>query len=84
MFFSNVIAQAGHPVTRAHTPARVHLETTDSGPVIPKIELHLEAEVPGVSDDEFQRIAEQPKAGCPVSKVLAAAEITLDARRVGA
>jgi osmotically inducible protein OsmC len=84
MFFSNVIAQAGHPVTRAHTTARVHIESTDDGPVIPRIELAMEAEVPGVSEEEFQRIANEAKAKCPVSKVLRAAEITLDARLVPA
>ncbi|HLT47793.1 MAG TPA: OsmC family protein [Rubricoccaceae bacterium] len=82
MFFSNVIAQAGYPVTRAHTTARVHIETTDDGPVIPRIELRMEAEVPGVSEEEFQRIAEEAKAKCPVSKALRAAEITLDAQLV--
>ena len=82
MFFANVIAQAGHPVTRAHTTARVHLETTEGGPVIPRIELLMEAEVPGVSEEDFQRIANEAKEKCPVSKVLRAAEITLDARLV--
>ena len=80
MFFSNVIAQAGYPVTRAHTTARVHIESSDDGPVIPRIELAMEAEVPGVSEEDFQRIAQEAKARCPVSKLLRTAEITLDAR----
>ncbi|MDX1438956.1 MAG: OsmC family protein [Rubricoccaceae bacterium] len=80
MFVSNVLAQEGFPVTKAHTKASVHLEKTDDGPVIPKIELVLEAEVPDISDDDFQRIAAVAKEKCPVSKVLKAAEISLDAR----
>jgi osmotically inducible protein OsmC len=84
MFVSNLLAQAGHPVTRAHTTARVHIDRGDDGPEIPRIELALEAEVPGIAEDEFRRIADEAKAKCPVSKVLRAAEITLDARLVSA
>ncbi|HYE94909.1 MAG TPA: OsmC family protein [Rubricoccaceae bacterium] len=80
MFFSNLAAKAGHPVTRAHTTAKVHIESTEGGPEIPRIELTMEADVPGVSEDEFQRLAAEAKEKCPVSKVLRAAEITLDAR----
>ena len=36
--------------------------------------------VPGIDAAKFQEIAETAKKNCPVSKVLAAAEITLDAK----
>jgi osmotically inducible protein OsmC len=39
--------------------------------------LTLEASVPDITREAFQKIAEGAKAGCPVSKVLDA-EITLD------
>ena len=48
--------------------------------VDPRIELTLEADVPGIGEDDFQRIAKQAKEQCPVSRVLSAAEITLGAR----
>jgi osmotically inducible protein OsmC len=35
--------------------------------------------VPGCKEEEFQRLAGEAKAGCPVSRVLNA-EITLDAK----
>jgi len=35
--------------------------------------------VPGIDEAEFQRIAHETKATCPVSKLLATAEITLEA-----
>ncbi len=36
--------------------------------------------VPGVDDEAFQKAAQAAKAGCPISKALAAVgEITLDA-----
>jgi osmotically inducible protein OsmC len=38
--------------------------------------------VPGLDAARFQEIAETAKKNCPVSKVLAAAEISLDAKLV--
>ena len=35
--------------------------------------------MPGIDDGEFQRIAKEASETCPLSKVLAAAEISLDA-----
>ena len=79
MAVSNALAQAGHPPTRAETTAKVHLEKASGGFEIPKIDLVLTADVPGISEDQFQEIAKQAKENCPLSKVLKAAEITLDA-----
>ena len=79
MAVSHALAEAGHPVERAETEAQVHLEKVEGGFEIPSIHLVLTADVPGVEEDEFQRIAADAKANCPLSKVLAAAEITLDA-----
>jgi osmotically inducible protein OsmC len=36
--------------------------------------------VPGIDQDAFAELAEEAKRTCPVSRVLAAAEITLDAK----
>ena len=80
MQLSHNLAEAGHPPTRAETTAQVHLKQVPGGFEIPRIHLVLEAEVPGISDDEFQRIAGDAKQNCPLSKVLRAAEITLEAR----
>ena len=82
MAVSNELASAGHPPERAHTTAKVHVEQVDGGFEIPTIELTLEASVPGMEDDEFQRIATHAKETCPLSKVLRAADITLEARLV--
>ena len=76
---SHALAQAGHPPERAETEAQVHLKKIEGGFEIPSIHLVLNADVPGISDDEFQRIANDAKENCPLSKVLRAAEITLDA-----
>lgn len=79
MSVSHALAEAGHPPTRAETTAKVHLEQLPGGFEIPKIDLVLTADVPGISEDEFQEIANDAKENCPLSKVLKAAEITLDA-----
>lgn len=72
--------KAGHPPVRIETTARVHLGKQGEGYAIPKIELETAVDVPGLDDETFQRVADSAKKNCPVSKVLAAAEITLEAR----
>jgi osmotically inducible protein OsmC len=79
MALSNELAQAGHVPNRVHTTAKVHFGMTDNGPAITKIELDCRADVPGITDDEFQKLAVGAKKNCPVSKALAATDITLNA-----
>ena len=43
------------------------------------IALTVRAEVEGIDDAGFQEAAQAAKAGCPISKALAAVDITLDA-----
>jgi len=80
MFLSALITGGGFKPNRIHTTATVHM---GAGPAIERIELACEAEVPGLDEAQFQDLAAQAKAGCPVSKALAAVpEIVLDARLV--
>ena len=79
MAFSNELAKAGHTPTSVTTTAKVHLETTDAGPTVTTIDLICAAVVPGIDDATFQQIANGAKEGCPISRLLAAATITLDA-----
>ena len=60
----------------------VHLDKTDAGFGITKIELKTEAEVPGIDEPTFKEQADTAKANCPVSKALAAVDIILDAKLV--
>lgn len=80
MALSLALAQAGHVPTRVHTTSKVHLEKRDDGYMIPLIELVTEGEVPGIDNAEFQKLANATKTGCPVSKALAAVEMTLTAK----
>ena len=79
MALSGALSKAGSPPTKIETTADVALEKTADGFRIPSIHLTTAASVPGLNDAKFQEIAEQAKKNCPVSKVLAGAEITLQA-----
>ena len=79
MFLSALLSKEGFTPTHIATTATVHLT---EGPTISLIELECEATVPGVSAEVFQEKAAAAKAGCPVSKVLAGAEIRLNAKLV--
>jgi len=76
MALSSALTKAGHAPTSIETSAAVHL---DLPPAITKIELTTTAEVPGIDESEFMKLAEDAKANCPVSKALSAVEITLSA-----
>ncbi len=80
MALSGALGRAGHEPKSVATTASVHLNKTDAGFRIQKIDLVTEADVPGIDDATFQEIAKGAKENCPVSAVLAAAEITLDAK----
>jgi osmotically inducible protein OsmC len=82
MALSVVLSSAGHVPTRVHTKARVRLERVESGFAITRIDLTTEAEVPGISEEDFAAQAAGAKASCPVSKALAGTEITLEATLV--
>lgn len=79
MALSATLGRAGFTPTKIETKAKVKLEKQGEGFVIPNIDLETEAEVPDISDEEFQTLAKSAKENCPVSKVLAGAEISLNA-----
>lgn len=78
MALSNELAKAGYDTKSVETNATITLEPVDGKPTISTIKLVAVATVPGLSDDEFQKIASATKEACPVSRVLNAS-IELDA-----
>ena len=82
MALSATLGKAGFNPTRVATTAKVHLEKVGEGFSITRIELVTEAQIPGIDNATFQTNAEAAKKGCPVSKALAAMEITLQAKLV--
>jgi lipoyl-dependent peroxiredoxin len=79
MALSLGLAEAGHPPERLETSATV---TFQPGEGIKSSELTVRGTVPGVSADEFQKLADDAKAGCPVSQALSI-PITLNAELAG-
>jgi lipoyl-dependent peroxiredoxin len=76
MFLSALLTNNGTPPVRVETTAAVHL---GEGPTITNIDLVCQATVPNISEEKFQELAQSAKEKCPVSKVLAAADISLQA-----
>ena len=80
MALSNILAEAGTPPESVHTDATVTLRFVDGAPTITKIDLVTTGRVPGIDAAAFAEHAAAAKAGCPVSRALAAVpEITLEA-----
>jgi osmotically inducible protein OsmC len=77
MALSSTLGKAGFTPAAIDTTATVHLNPPAG---ITKIELSTVADVPGIGEADFLKYAEETKAACPVSKALAAVEITLTAR----
>jgi osmotically inducible protein OsmC len=77
MALSGVLTKDGHPPTSIHTTAAVHIDGVPGGFAITKIELETVGEVPGIDAAAFEAAAAGAKAGCPLSKALAAVEIHL-------
>ena len=84
MALSAELGKAGHDPQSVRTTAKVHLTRSDEGFTITRIDLETDAKVPGISDDQFQQIAEGARKGCPVSRALSGGpEIRLQARLSG-
>ncbi len=80
MAFAGNLGRAGHEPERVETNARVHVERDGDGFSITRVELATTATVPGIGEEEFQRIARESKEGCPVSRALAGVDIQLEAK----
>ncbi|WP_295013959.1 OsmC family peroxiredoxin [uncultured Microbacterium sp.] len=76
MALSHALAENGTPAERVNTTASV---TFKPGVGITGSHLNVNATVPGLDAETFQRLAQEAKAGCPVSQALAGIEITLEA-----
>ena len=80
MALSAVLGKAGFTPTRIETRADATMEPgMDPGPTITGVLLTLQAEVPGISAEQFAELAEAAKAGCVISRALSV-PVTLDAK----
>ena len=76
MALSHALGENGTPPTAINATASV---TFTPGTGITGSHLNVNATVPELDAEQFQRIANEAKAGCPVSQALAGIEITLEA-----
>jgi len=80
MFLSSLLEKEGHTPKHIRTEATVLLDVTPNGPLLSKIELVTEGEVPDLTEAEFQKFAQEAKEKCPISAALKAVpEIKLTA-----
>ena len=82
MAFSGTLGRNGHEPRSISTTASVHLNKTDAGFRVQRIDLVTEADVPGIDEATFQDLAKTSKENCPISVLLSSVEITLDAKLV--
>lgn len=76
------LSSVDKPPQQLDTTATVTMEKTDDGPSITKIHLKTRARVQGIEKAQFDELAKKAKEGCPISRLLKAADISLDAQLV--
>jgi osmotically inducible protein OsmC len=79
MFLSALISEEKLTPESVETTASVHLGKDDKGPLITTIELDCKVKCDGLSQEKFEELAAAAKAGCPISRLVAAADIKLKA-----
>jgi len=80
MSLSGGLTRAGTVPESLAVSAEVEIDRVDGHLLITSVRLTVEGRVPGISAEQFEEAAQAAKAGCPVSKALAAVpEITLTA-----
>ena len=70
MAFSGRLAKNGTPPTTLDVAAEVTFAQVDGGWKVASSALTVTGDVPGISADDFARIAEEAKDGCPISGAL--------------
>jgi osmotically inducible protein OsmC len=78
MAFSLILGNNNLKADYIRTSAAISLEKVGEGFAITASELTVNAKIPGADAATFERLANEAKAGCPVSKVLNA-KITMSA-----
>ncbi len=79
MALSLGLTTAGHPPTSLDTNATVTLAKVGESFSITRIDLALTGVVPGLSQEEFTRLAEDAKKNCIISRAIANVPMTLTA-----
>jgi len=79
MFLAALISGEGLTPESVETTAKVHLGKDDVGPVVTTIELDCQVKCEGLSQEKFEELSAAAKEKCPISRLVAAADIKLNA-----
>ncbi len=79
MAFSGKLAGAGFVPEQIVTTATVTFENREQGWAVTESHLEVSATVPGAAPETFAKLAQEAKAGCPISRLLNTT-ITMDAK----
>lgn len=80
MALSGALEKNGTPSTRVETSAACTVEKVPEGMGITRIVLDVRANVPNIDATTFERIAQETKVGCPVSRALKGVDIQVNAK----
>ena len=79
MALNAALEKQGTPAKNVKAEAKVFLAKDEAGLKVNRIELETTAVVDGIDQEKFAEVAEETKKSCPISKALAATDITLKA-----
>ncbi len=79
MALNNTMFLAGHAPKSVFTTAEVQLDKTAEGTSVVGIVLTTEAEVPGITAEQFLAYAEDTKQNCIISRALSSVPMTVKA-----
>jgi osmotically inducible protein OsmC len=79
MALSAQLGELGLTPDSVKTTATVKLEKLDSGFTVTEVHLEVAARIPGATQEQFDKAANNAKTGCPISKLFNA-KITMDAK----
>jgi osmotically inducible protein OsmC len=81
MALSMILGLNGMAAEKIETDATITIEKQGDEFIVTASHLDVKASIPGADPEDFQRVAEQARASCPISKLLNA-KITIDAHLV--
>jgi osmotically inducible protein OsmC len=79
MALNLVLGEQGTPAERTSVSSTVTFDEVDGKPTVTKSAITVSARVPGVDDAKFQAAVKDAADLCPVSRLFASAEITVEA-----
>ena len=79
MALAATLGKTGHPAKQVESKATVHLDKVGEGFSVTRIDLKTRGQVPGLSEDEFRKVAEQTGKTCIIARALGAVPISVSA-----